>query len=86
MVALACKVRGEPIPTFTIQIKAPGLDETNEAAVVSRHIGSDPIVEPCGADEVIYTYPELIRAAEGPVVDTSCAALLLLARRVHATG
>jgi asparagine synthase (glutamine-hydrolysing) len=28
----------------------------------------------------------LIRAAEGPVVDTSCAALLLLAREVHNQG
>src|SRR5205807_2320831 len=32
------------------------------------------------------TYPELIRAAEGPVVDTSCAALLMLARKVHEHG
>ncbi len=32
------------------------------------------------------TYPELIRAAEGPVIDTSCAALLLLARKVHQHG
>jgi len=35
---------------------------------------------------VLHTYPELIRAAEGPVIDTACAALLLLARKVHATG
>jgi len=32
------------------------------------------------------TYPALIQAAEGPVVDTSCAALLLLAREVHQHG
>lgn len=32
------------------------------------------------------TYPELIQAAEAPVIDTSCAALLQLARRVHACG
>jgi asparagine synthase (glutamine-hydrolysing) len=35
---------------------------------------------------VLNTYPELIRAAEAPVVDTSCAALLMLAREVHARG
>ncbi len=40
----------------------------------------------CGADEVRDTYPALIRAAEGPVMDTSCAALLLLAREVHRRG
>src|SRR5262249_10659894 len=86
VVAMASHVRGNPIPSFTIQIKAPKLDETAEAAVVARHIGTEPIVVGVGAEEVLNTYPELIRAAEGPVIDTSCAALLLLAREVHARG
>jgi len=83
VVAMASKIRGSPIPCFTIRIKSPRLDETTEAGIVARHLGADPIVVDCGADEVLHTYPELIRAAEGPVVDTSCAALLLLAREVH---
>jgi asparagine synthase (glutamine-hydrolysing) len=33
---------------------------------------------------VLRIYPELIRAAEGPVIDTACSALLLLAKEVHA--
>jgi asparagine synthase (glutamine-hydrolysing) len=86
VVAQASHVRGSPIPSFTIQIKAPKLDETNEATLVARHIGTEPIVVGVGAEEVLNTYPELIRAAEGPVVDTSCAALLLLAREVHNRG
>src|SRR5262249_31078772 len=73
-------------PAFTIKIKAPALDETTEAAIVARHVGCDPVVVDCGAAEVLNTYPGLIRAAEGPVIDTSCAALLLLAREVHARG
>jgi asparagine synthase (glutamine-hydrolysing) len=32
------------------------------------------------------TYPELVMAAEGPVLDTSCAALLKLAGAVHQQG
>jgi asparagine synthase (glutamine-hydrolysing) len=86
VVAMASHVRGSPIPCFTIRIKRPDLDETGEAAVVAKHIGADPIVVDCGDAEVLGTYPELIRAAEGPVVDTSCAALLLLAREVHRRG
>jgi asparagine synthase (glutamine-hydrolysing) len=86
VVALACHVRGQPIPTFTIQIKDPTLDEKTEALQVARHVGTNPVVVGCGADEVLNTYPELIRAAEGPVIDTSCAALLLLAREVHQQG
>src|SRR5208283_2702353 len=35
---------------------------------------------------ILEVYPQLIRAAEAPVIDTSCAALLLLAREVHAQG
>jgi asparagine synthase (glutamine-hydrolysing) len=86
VVALACQVRGKPIPTFTIQIKDPKLDETNEAAVVARHVGSDPIVVPFGAAETLNVYPRLIEAAEGPVIDTSCGALLMLAQEVHKRG
>jgi asparagine synthase (glutamine-hydrolysing) len=86
VVALASHVRGSPIPSFTIRITRADLDETGEANLVARHIGTDPVVVECGPDEVINTYPELVRAAEGPVVDTSCAALLLLAREVHARG
>jgi asparagine synthase (glutamine-hydrolysing) len=86
VVAMASKVRGSPIPCFTIRIKAPKLDETTEAGIVAKYIGADPIVVDCGPGEVLNTYPELIRAAEGPVIDTSCTALLLLAREVHKRG
>jgi asparagine synthase (glutamine-hydrolysing) len=86
VVALASHVRGTPIPSFTIRITRPDLDETSEASLVAAHLGTEPIVVNCGPDEVLHTYPALVRAAEGPVVDTSCAALLLLAREVHARG
>src|SRR5579883_152565 len=86
VVALASKVRGEPIPTFTIRITRPDLDESQEASLVARHIGTDPIVVTCGQEEVLRNYAALIRAAEGPVIDTSCAALLMLAREVHKHG
>jgi asparagine synthase (glutamine-hydrolysing) len=86
VVAMACKVRGEPIPTFTIRIDDPQLDETSEAGIVSRHLGCQPTVVNVGAAETLATYPRLVTAAEGPVIDTSCAALLLLAQQVHASG
>jgi asparagine synthase (glutamine-hydrolysing) len=44
------------------------------------------VVVDFGRQEMLSTYPELIRAAEGPVIDTSCAALLMLARAVHRDG
>jgi asparagine synthase (glutamine-hydrolysing) len=86
VVAMAARERGEPVPPFTIRIIDPELDESNEAALVGRHVGRDPVVVDCGRPEVLATYPALIRAAEGPVIDTACAALLLLAKEVHAQG
>jgi asparagine synthase (glutamine-hydrolysing) len=86
VVAMAAKIRGKSIPTFTIQIMTPHLDETSQAAVVSRHIGATPVVVQVGDAEVLAHYPELIRAAEAPVIDTSCTALLMLARSVHQHG
>ena len=86
IVALACKIRGNAIPTFTIRIDDPQLDETGEAAIVSRHLGCQPTVVNFGAEEVLQTYPRLVRAAESPVIDTSCAALMLLAQEVHHQG
>ena len=86
VVAMAAKIRGQTIPTFTIQIMDPKLDETDQAAVVSRHIGSTPVVVQVGDEQVLQSYPELIRAAEAPVIDTSCTALLRLAQSVHQHG
>jgi asparagine synthase (glutamine-hydrolysing) len=83
---LASRLRGEPIPTFTIQIQEPGLDESEKAAASARHVGSTPVVVRCGVPEILDAYPRLIQAAEAPVNDTCCAALLLLARAVHAHG
>ncbi len=91
VVALACAQRRSegkgPIPTFTISVQDDlSLNEQSEAHEVAQHVGCGEIVVDCGRQEVLDTYPELIRAAEGPVIDTSCAALLLLARKVHQSG
>ena len=36
--------------------------------------------------DIVDAYPELIRAAEGPVMDSSCACLMRLAGAVHEQG
>jgi asparagine synthase (glutamine-hydrolysing) len=85
--ALACHLKGPAINTYTIRVDAPELDELSAANLVARHIGTKPpIVQEFGRGDVLKTYPQLIRVAEAPVIDTSCAALLQLAHRVHACG
>jgi asparagine synthase (glutamine-hydrolysing) len=85
--ALACHLKGPAINTYTIRVDSPDLDELDAARLTARHIGTkDPIVQEFRTEDALKTYPELIQAAEGPVIDTSCAALLQLARRVHENG
>jgi asparagine synthase (glutamine-hydrolysing) len=85
--ALACHLKGPAINTYTIRVDAPELDELSAANLVARHIRTNPpIVQEFGASDVLNTYPQLIQAAEAPVIDTSCAALLQLAHRVHECG
>jgi asparagine synthase (glutamine-hydrolysing) len=86
LVAMASKLRGSPIPTFTIRIGDPKLDETAAANVVAKHVGTEPIVVHCGADEMMAAYPRLIHAVEAPVIDTACAGLLLIAQSLQAHG
>lgn len=84
--ALAGQIRRSPIPTFTIRLESPHLEETLRAQRAARAGGSEPIVVSCGTAQIVEAYPRLIEAAESPVLDTACAALLLLAERVRAEG
>jgi asparagine synthase (glutamine-hydrolysing) len=86
VVAMANKALGRPIPTFTISVQGQGLNEESEALQVARALGCEPIVVPCGPEQLRADYPELIAAAECPVIDTSCLGLMHLARIVHQNG
>ncbi len=87
IVAMACHIKGPAINTYTVRVDEPGLDELSGANQTAKHVGTKPpIVQDFKPEDALKMYPELIRAAECPVVDTSCAALLQLAHRVHQNG
>jgi asparagine synthase (glutamine-hydrolysing) len=86
VLATASKVRGHPIPSFTIQVPGKGLDETSDALVTARHIGSLPTILTSDAKVIADTYAKLIASADSPVIDTSCAALWCLSQEVHHQG
>ena len=87
IVALACRLKGPAINTYTIRVDDPALDELSAANLSARHIGTKPpVVQQFRDSDALAMYPQLIHAAEAPVIDTSCAALLMLAKRVHACG
>jgi asparagine synthase (glutamine-hydrolysing) len=86
VLATAARVAGHPLPSFTVRV--PGdLDEVAGALEASRAIGDRrPTVVEADANLITRTYAALTTAAESPVLDTSCAALLALSREVHAQG
>src|SRR5947207_2921933 len=87
IVALACHLKGPAINTYTVRVHEPEFDELDAASLSARHIGAKPpIVQDFRDEDALATYPKLITAAEAPVIDTACAALLQLSGRVHTCG
>ena len=87
IVAMACRLKGPAINTYTIRVDDPALDELSAASFSAQRIGiKPPIVQEFRASDALEMYPQLIHATEAPVIDTSCAALLQLAQRVRACG
>jgi asparagine synthase (glutamine-hydrolysing) len=86
VLAMAARMSGRPLPSFTVKVPDPALDEAANAGEASRHIGCAATVVEAGPAFIADRYAELIRAAESPVLDTSCAALLALSQEVHGHG
>jgi len=87
IVAMACRLKGPAINTYTVSVDDTALNELSAANLSARHIGTKPpIVQDFRHSDALETYPKLIVAAEAPVIDTACAALLQLAGRVHSNG
>ena len=87
VLATAARVAGRPLPSFTLRIPGKSLDEVDNAMEAADAVGGHraTIVE-AGPDCIRGSYISLTRAAECPVLDTSCAALLALSGEVEAQG
>jgi asparagine synthase (glutamine-hydrolysing) len=79
-------VRGEAVPSFTIGLDRAGPDERSKSAESAAVLGSPLTTVAMRRADIAAAFPELITAAEGPVLDTSCACLLRLAQTVRAHG
>ena len=85
VLATASRIAGRPLPSFTLRIPGSDLDETDKALESSRAIGDRlPTIVEAGPDRIMHAYAALTEAADSPVLDTSCAALLMLSRAVRA--
>jgi asparagine synthase (glutamine-hydrolysing) len=87
VLATAARVGGKALPSFTVRVPDPKLDELDGALEATRAIGgAPPTVVEAGPDLIADSYAALVTAAESPVLDTSCAALLALSREVRGQG
>ncbi len=87
VLATAARVAGRALPSFTLRIPGLDLDEVDSALEASRAIGDgrSTVVE-AGPGRIMDAYAALTYAAESPVLDTSCAALLALSHEVRSQG
>lgn len=78
--------RDQAVRSFTIGLNRAGPDERHQAAETAAMLNSPLTTIDLGVRDIAEAYPELIRAAESPVIDTSTACLLRLAQTVHGQG
>ncbi len=87
VLATAARVAGRALPSFTVRVTDPALDELREAVEAAQAIGGGrPTVVEAGPGLIADAYAPLVAAAECPVLDTSCAALFALSREVRRQG
>jgi asparagine synthase (glutamine-hydrolysing) len=87
VLALACQERGEPVDSLTVGLDRTGpIDERDKAAQSARFFGSPNTVVNVNDADICSVYPQLVAANEGPVMDTACAALVLLAAANRRAG
>jgi asparagine synthase (glutamine-hydrolysing) len=86
VLGLSSRQRGRAVPSFTIGFDRAGPDERGPATEAAKVLGSPLTVVTMDRAKLVDAFPELVVAAEGPVLDTSCAALMRLAGEVHSQG
>jgi asparagine synthase (glutamine-hydrolysing) len=86
VLGLSSRHRGRAVPSFTIGLENAGPDERASSTEAAAVLGSPLTTVTMDKSKIASAYPELTVAAEGPILDTSCAALMRLAEAVHGQG
>jgi asparagine synthase (glutamine-hydrolysing) len=86
VLGLSSRQRGYAVPSFTIGLDRAGPDERSNATESAQALGSRLTTVTLNRADIVSAYPELIRAAEGPVMDSASACLMRLAAAVRQQG
>jgi asparagine synthase (glutamine-hydrolysing) len=84
IVALAAR-RGD-VTAFSVALDGVGPDEAKLAARTAQFVGADHVVVSVDAAAIGALFPEVVIAAEAPILDHASCALLALSREVRARG
>lgn len=82
----AAELQGKTVSAFTVSVSAKQFDETADAREMVDRAGKAWFTTTFGDDALGQEYAELILAAEAPVVDSACAAMLRQSREVRRQG
>ena len=78
---------GQPIPSLTIGLDHSGPADERTASRESAETLKSPLVEVAMSPrDIADAYPDLVRAAEAPVLDTSAACMIRLAQAARQEG
>jgi asparagine synthase (glutamine-hydrolysing) len=87
ILGVSSQEKGEPISSFTISLEGSGPANERSKAEESAHFLNSKlttvVVTPA---DLVNHFPDVIRGAESPVLDTSCVGTLLLARANREAG
>ncbi len=86
ILGMSSQLNKKAIPAFSISLNKVGHDERSKSAETAAIFGSDLTTLRLDASQIAQAFPELILAAEGPILDTSCSALMQLASLVNDKG
>ena len=87
VVALAQRLSRQPVKTFSIGYKDAGFDESQYAASVASHLGTEHSTCMLGAQDVISVVPEIARFYDEPFADWSQVPTFMVSKfaREHVT-
>lgn len=72
--------------TFTARVGDPRLDESTIARRTAGDLGCDHHTVDCDQRALVDVYPQVVTAADSPVVDPNAGSLHVLSRAVHCAG
>jgi asparagine synthase (glutamine-hydrolysing) len=81
--AIMAKLSNQPIKTFSIGFKEKAYDESERAALVAKHIGSEHTLHILGHDDLLAVVDETLAYFDEPFGDSSAIPSMMVAKKAR---